>query len=175
MSVISGNVHIVYKHWDRLGSPKRQDLLRSALDNAASLSETIHSLNTTERIRPQRGKLAGVSTEGSTPGFEVGIELDFAGQVRRGEARLPYDGQDPERRAVVLATLNALEGLLPFAADVEAVEMVEVGSRTLAVVSLDRKSDTIVGSAVVRSGPDDAIARATLDALNRFLLNPALV
>ena len=174
LSVISGNIHIVYRHWDRLDSPKRLDLLRATIEHAENLNKAIKALNATERIRPRRGKLAGLASGESVPGFGVQVELDFGGEIRRGESYAITGGRDQERRALVRATLNALHGLLGFDVEPEGVDVVEVGTRRLAVVSLDRGTDILVGSAVVRIGEDDALARATLDALNRFLVAPVL-
>ena len=174
LSVISGNVHIVYKHWDRLDDPKREDLLRTTLENAESLNQTIRTLTTAESLRPARGRLAGVSSGDSVPGFAVEIVLEFGGTTRRGESFSTSGGREQERQALVRATLDALSGLVPFDVDLDAVAVVTVGSRSLAVVTLDRAVDVLMGSAMVRIGEDDAIARATLDALNRFLLDPAL-
>jgi hypothetical protein len=174
LSVISGNVHIVYKHWDRLDEPKRDDLLRTTLENAESLSQTIRTLTAAESIRPARGRLAGVSSGDSVPGFAVEIVLEFGGKTRRGESFSAAGGREQERQALVRATLDALNGLVPFEVELDAVDVVTVGSRSLAIVTLDRGTDILMGSAMVRIGEDDAVARATLDGLNRFLLDPAL-
>jgi hypothetical protein len=173
LSVISGNVHIVYKHWDRLGDPKRRDLLRTTLENAESLNQTIRSLTTAESIRPARGRLATVSSGESIPGFAVEIVLEFGGTTRRGQSFSGAGGREQERQALVRATLDALDGLVPFEVELDAVDVVTVGRRSLAIVSLDRGTDVLMGSAMVRIGEDDALARATLDALNRFLAVPA--
>ena len=172
LSIISGNVHIVHKHWDRLDGAKRDGLLRSALDHTQTLNETLRTLNHVERIRPRRGRVSA-STNGAPDHVEVEIELDFGSEVRRGRAIAPRELAE-ERRAVVCATLEALKGLLPFEVHFEDVSVVLTGSRRLALVSLDKGNDTLVGSAIVRTGEDDALARATLDAVNRFLMNPAL-
>ena len=174
LSVISGNVHIVYKHWDRLADPKRQDLLRTTLEHAESLNQTIRTLNTAESIRPSRGRLAAVTSGEAVPGFAVEIVLEFGGATRRGQSFSASGGRAQERQALVKATLDALEGLLPFEVELDAVDVVTVGSRSLAIVTLERSDDVLMGSAMVRIGEDDAVARATLDALNRFLLDPAL-
>ena len=175
LSVISGNVHIVYKHWERLDEPKREDLLRTTLENAESLNQTIRTLTTAESIRPSRGRLAAIASGDSVPGFAVEVVLEFGGKIRRGESFSAAGGRDQERQALVRATLDALTGLLPFEVDLDAVDVVTVGSRSLAVVTLDRTTDVLMGSAMVRIGEDDAVARATLDALNRFLLDPGLI
>jgi hypothetical protein len=171
LSIISGNVHIVHKHWDRLDGSKREGLLRSALAHTETLNETLRSLNHVEHIRPRRGRVSASST--GEERVEVEIELDFGSEVRTGRATAPR-GPAEERRAVVCATLEALEGLLPFPVAYEDASVVLVGNRRLALVSLDKGDDTLVGSAIVRTDQDDAIARATLDCLNRFLISPAL-
>lgn len=173
LSIISGNVHIVHKHWDRLDGHKREGLLRSALDHTETLNETLRSLNHVEHIRPRRGRVSASSSASSNE-EHVEIELDFGSEVRKGRAKAPGT-EEEARRAVVCATLEALNGLLPFEVAFEDVSIVVVGNRRLALVSLDKGDDSLVGSAIVRTDEDDAIARATLDCVNRFLVNPALV
>lgn len=172
LSIISGNVHIVAKHWERLDQPKRSDLLQSALAHTESLNKTLRSLNHVEAIRPRRGKVSASSSGDDS--LEVEIHLDFGSEIRSGKATAPRELAE-ERRAVVCATLEALRGLLPFDVRFEDVSIVLVGNRRLALVSLDKGTDTLIGSAIIRTDEDDALARATLDAVNRFLLNPALV
>lgn len=173
LSIISGNVHILHKHWERLETPKREGLLRSAMDHTETLNKTLRSLNHVESIRPRRGAVSAVSRGDDE--LEVEINLDFGTEVRSGSATAPRELAE-ERRAVVRATLEALSGLLPFKVRFGDGTVVLVGDRRLALVSLGRDGgDTLVGSAIVRTDEDDAFARATLDAVNRFLLNPALV
>jgi hypothetical protein len=80
------------------------------------------------------------------------------------------------RRAVAEATLAAIGDRLPAAsrATVEAAKVVLVGEREVAVVVLallvPPSEELVIGSAPVRAdGPDQAIARAVLDASNRRL------
>lgn len=174
LSVISGNVHIVYSHWDRLDRPKRDDLLRTTLEEATALNEMLRNLEGVDSLRPARGKLATVSAEES-PVHVVEVEIDFRGKVRKGQSFNAAGDKEATRITLVEATLDALQGLIPFNVRAEAAEIVSVGSRSLAVVSLERDFDPLVGSATVRIGEDDALARATLDAVNRFLPDPALV
>ena len=79
-------------------------------------------------------------------------------------------------RLVASATLDALRQIEPAAEclDVESAQIVRVGSNDVAVVAIvfvtPPGEQIVSGSAVVReSQPDDAIARAVLDATNRRL------
>lgn len=76
-------------------------------------------------------------------------------------------------RAVATATARAVESAVGSAArlDVEAVDLLQVGSDQVGVVVLtlvgDSGIDRLTGSALVRTDARDAMVRATLDALNR--------
>jgi hypothetical protein len=77
-------------------------------------------------------------------------------------------------RLVASATIDALQQIGAVdAVDVEEAELIRVGSDQVAVVTLvsfDPPNEIrLVGSAIVRQHPDDAVVRAALDALNRRL------
>jgi hypothetical protein len=50
--------------------------------------------------------------------------------------------------------------------------VIRVGDTSLAVVVFERDDDTLIGSARVREEVADAVARASLDGLNRFITHP---
>lgn len=121
---------------------------------------------------PPRRRLTSVATRRSADEFMVRVTLELYGDVLVGEAGAPC-GPRHEHRTVVRSVLNGLRSLLDASYDVDAVSMVELGDVRLAVVSLLAGADMLVGSAVVRVDDHDAIARATLDALNRTMTLPA--
>jgi hypothetical protein len=72
-----------------------------------------------------------------------------------------------------MAVIDAVRPQLGAAAvDVEFAEVLPAGSRQVAVAVLrllsGRGENVVVGSALVRRDPNDAMAKASLDAVNRF-------
>ena len=118
---------------------------------------------------PGRRKLSSLTTRRSPERFSVQIALELDGDVLVGEAEASH-GRRFEHRCVAIATLKATSKLLPFPLEVESVDFLAFGVQRLAVVYLSRGTDVVVGSAMIRSEEYDAIARATLDAVNRFLV-----
>lgn len=76
-------------------------------------------------------------------------------------------------RALAAATAHAVEAVVGTVArlEVDQVDLLQVGPDHVAVVVLTLLSgsglDRLTGSALVRTDPQDAVVRATLDALNR--------
>jgi hypothetical protein len=58
---------------------------------------------------------------------------------------------------------------MPYALQLEHVEGLAFDAERFAVVSISSRDDILVGSALVRGDELDAIARATLDSINRVL------
>lgn len=94
------------------------------------------------------------------------------------ELRLTREASATEagrRRAVARATLDGVRELLHDAAaiELEGADVVQVGGTSVAVTVLElqngRSSELLSGTAIVRDTPQDAIARAVLDATNRLL------
>jgi hypothetical protein len=108
-----------------------------------------------------------------TSGFtsEVKIGVSVGGNERAGIARGPSTSG---LRLVAGATVDAVgEMLQASAVEVASAELMTVGLVQLAVVVLrlatSRGEQMLTGSAIVRKDANDAVARATLDALNRVL------
>lgn len=101
----------------------------------------------------------------------VTVDLAVGEETRTGQARgSALSGS----RLVALAIVDAVGGLLgSSAAEVEAAEVFTAGGHRLAVIVLRlvtaRGEHLVTGSAVVRRDVNDAVARATLDALNRLI------
>jgi hypothetical protein len=108
-----------------------------------------------------------------TSGFttEVKIGVSVGGKDRAGISRGPSTSG---LRLVAGATVDAVgEMLQASAVEVSSAELMTVGLVQLAVVVLrlatSRGEQMLTGSAIVRKDANDAVARATLDALNRVL------
>lgn len=100
------------------------------------------------------------------------VRLRHGEQSHEGTARRPASGVGPHR-ALAEATAAAVEAVVGARArlDVDQVDLLQVGPDHVAVVVLTLLAatgiDRLTGSALVRSDAQDAVVRATLDALNR--------
>jgi hypothetical protein len=129
----------------------------------------IRVLKATERsARHPRRRLASLMTERYGGTFKARVTLDVPGDVIVGEKLTPT-GEMFELRSIAGAVLDGLAELLDFRVELETAEVIARGADAVAVVFLVRETDRLVGTALVRSTEHDAVARATLDALNRFL------
>lgn len=118
--------------------------------------------------RPRRRKLTSITSEHSGNRFKARVALEVKGDMLIGEADSAI-GERFERRAVAGAVLDGLRNLVDFPIELDSVDVLERGEDRIAMVLLLRQSDRLVGTALVRSTEQDAIARATMDALNRFI------
>jgi hypothetical protein len=119
----------------------------------------------------RRPALTRLITETAAFTTEVRIGVQAGAHERSGLARGPSTSG---LRLVASATVDALADLLSASAvEVHSAEMITVGLVQMAVVVLrmatSRGDQTLTGSAIVRKDANDAVARATLDALNRVL------
>lgn len=101
----------------------------------------------------------------------VSVELMSAGETLTGSAKGPGSAG---LKAVARATLEAVEGLLgDIGVDVDFAGLVDAGSHPVALVVLHvataRGDQVVCGSSRVRKDPNDAMARAVLSGLNRFI------
>ena len=119
-----------------------------------------------------RPRITGIVTDDQGMRISAQVGLEVEGEEYLGASTLPA-GASSRVRLVALATLDALEqyagGL--FGMGLEDVSIVQLGHQRVAVscVSVVNGSgeSTFAGSAIVRRNEDDAIVRATLDAINR--------
>jgi hypothetical protein len=123
------------------------------------------------RVDPSRPAIVRLVTETSAYTTEVKIGVAIEGNERGGISRGPSTSG---LRLVAGATVDAVGELLHASAvEVSSAELITVGLVQLAVVVLRlataRGEQTLTGSAMVRKDANDAVARATLDALNRVL------
>ncbi|MGH2746802.1 MAG: hypothetical protein ACRDKB_02610 [Actinomycetota bacterium] len=118
--------------------------------------------------QPARRRIGSLSANRYDDEFSVQVTLDLYGDVLVGQSASPR-GPRSELRATALATLEAARELLQFAVTIEAVSVFELGSIRTILVVLNRGLDALVGAAILRDDVHDAVARATLDGLNRFI------
>jgi hypothetical protein len=118
--------------------------------------------------RSGRRKLASLITQRSDDQFSTRVILELGDQALVGEVQSPL-GVSSQYHSVAQAVLKAIDDLLDRTFDVNTVDVLSVGDSELAIVSLLGEVELLVGSALVKYDEYDAIARATLDALNRLL------
>ena len=115
-----------------------------------------------------RRSLTSLTTERYGERFVARIALELKGDVLLGESE-SSTGRYSELRAIARATLNALEGLLASPVELDQVVAIDIGENRFILVTLNCKGGPLSGSAPVRRDRHDAVARATLDALNRLI------
>lgn len=118
-----------------------------------------------------RPAITRLVTETSAFTTEVRIGVAVNTFERAGTARGPSTAG---LRLVATATVDAMgEMLHASAVEVGSAELISVGPVQVAVVvvrlATSRGEQTLTGSALVRKDANDAVARATLDALNRVI------
>lgn len=126
-----------------------------------------------ERAAPDqlRLKFVGLSVAVLHNAAEVKVHLEDQGLMYEGIASGPYASRN-RLELVGEASLRAVEIFLRtesmFLLEGATVSTIGPHGVAVAVVSLPgREEDTLVGSAVVRDDPREAVVRAVLDAINR--------
>ena len=121
-----------------------------------------------------RPAIVRLQTETASFSTEVRVGVAVHANERAGMARGPSSAG---LRLVATATVDAVSAMLRASAvDVTSAELVTVGNAQVALVVLrlatSRGEQSLTGSAIVRKDGNDAVARATLDALNRVIQAP---
>ncbi|MDQ4125839.1 MAG: hypothetical protein M3134_09595 [Actinomycetota bacterium] len=122
--------------------------------------------------RPKRRKLASLSTKRAGDRFTSQVILELDGDLLIGEDDSPA-GRRFEHRSVAGAVLDAAGRLSSVPLELTSADFVEMGDCRIAAVVVERPDELLLGSAVVTFDEHDAIARATLDAVNRLLVRAA--
>lgn len=121
--------------------------------------------------RPKRRKLSSLSTKRSGDRFTSQVILELDGDLLIGEDDSPL-GRRFEHRSVAEAVLDAVRRLSAVPLELGSADFVEMGDCRVAAVVVERPDERLLGSAAVTLDEHDAIARATLDAVNRLLVAP---
>jgi hypothetical protein len=142
--------------------------LDSELDPSRVKVHTAPDMPAVRRRAGARSRLASLALTHGEKDFVANVSLTRAEETLVGEHHSGR-GSSPEHRSVAEATLEAASPLLRSHLEVTDVDVITVGATQIAVVLLAKGDDTLVGSALVRVDEHDAIARSTLDALNRLI------
>lgn len=124
------------------------------------------------QLRTERPRIASIGEKTSGVRASATVALDIGGNEYIGSAS-GAASQSGRLRHVAIATLDAIsqytEDTVSFA--LEDVNIVELGRERAAVACIALVSDfgerTFSGSALVRQNDNDAVVKATLDAINR--------
>ena len=120
----------------------------------------------------RRRRLMSLTSERLEDRFMVRVVLELAGDLIVGQSEGMAKSRRAEQELVVEAVVDGLSELLDFRPVVEAVDLLTTGITEVCIVALDSPRGTMTGAARLRLDEHDAIARATLDALNRPSLKP---
>jgi hypothetical protein len=120
----------------------------------------------------RRRRLMSLTSERVDDRFMVRVVLELAGDLIVGESEGMAKSRRAEQELVVEAVVDGLSELLDFKPVVEAVDLLTTGTTEVCIVALDSPRGTMTGAARLKLDEHDAIARATLDALNRPALRP---
>lgn len=129
-------------------------------------AEDIEVLGTVDEPARGRRKLASVTAEHGDGRLVARVALELEGDILIGDAEGP-SGPFTDPAIVAKAVCSAARPLLDFTPYVLAATIDHLGAARAAVVLLQGGATPLVGCAVVRSDELDAVARATLAALNR--------
>ena len=120
----------------------------------------------------RRRRLMSLTSERVEDRFVVRVVLELAGDLIVGQSEGRAKTRRAEQELVVEAVVDGLSELLDFTPVVEAVDLLTTGTTEVCIVALDSPRGTMAGAARLKLDEHDAIARATLDALNRPSLRP---
>jgi hypothetical protein len=115
-----------------------------------------------------RRRLASLTTRRADGRFSAQVGLSMGADILVGEAAAPAE-RESELRSVARAVLDGLRHVMERPLDVISAEIISMGGNRLALVGLQAAERVLVGSAHIRVDDHDAMARATLHALNRLL------
>lgn len=136
----------------RLGTPTLPDYLTSTFG----------------RPVPERPSLIGLEVNRSNGSSAARVELRFRDRALLGETSVEA-GTTTDHAAPVRATLEALQPVVASSLELEDARVLQILDGPFAVVTLRNEERLLVGSAMIEDDLGIAMARATLDAANRFI------
>jgi CheY-like chemotaxis protein len=155
------------------GLRTRLEAIHEAWRGQASLIQVVRADYNGAPPRRPRPRLREVNTRNGGDQVSAQVILEAGDRKLVGQSSRGAGNGSAAYPPVAEAILDAVGGLLKEPVDVRDFDVIQVGDMSLAVVLFQRAEDTLVGSARVRDEVPDAVARASLDGLNRFLDAPS--
>lgn len=140
---------------------------RLGIELAEDAIEILRTGEASRKTDGARRRLMSLTTERLENRFIVRVILELAGDLLMGDSAGVAKKPQEEQRIVAEAVINALADVLDFSPILDTVESIYDEGVGLAVVALETESGTMIGAARLRQNEHDAVARATLNAINR--------
>lgn len=164
-------------HWQGLEEAQRLERLALSLLSLHRVQMTLDALESSSEWRgaPSDLRLSGTPERPSLVDLNVDeqratarVKLVFGDEDLVGESPCrPDAGHD--HTAPARATLEALDPLLRNELQLEDARVLQIVDGPFAVVTLRNEARLLVGSALIEDDLGVAVARATLNAANRFI------
>jgi hypothetical protein len=119
-------------------------------------------------LPPERPNLVDLTLEERHGEAMARVELEFRNETLVGESPCRV-GIGRDHAAPARATLEALQVVLQDGLSLEDARVMQILDGPFAVVTLRGQNRLLVGSAMIEHDLGLAMARATLDAANRFI------
>jgi len=163
--------------WDGLSEQRRLEMIAASLLSLNQLEMGLDSLpvgtprpDSDLRVEfiPERPNLVDLTLDERNGAATARVKLVFKDESLVGESPCrPGIGRD--HAAPARATLEALQAVLRAGLDLEDARVMQIAEGPFAVVTLRSTDRLLVGSAMIDDDLGVAMARATLDAANRFI------
>ena len=163
--------------WNGLSEQRRLEMIAASLLSLNQLEMGLDALEIPSfasnpdlrlEVMPERPNLVDLSVKESDGEAVARVKLVFKDEPLVGESTCrPGIGRD--HAAPARATLEALQAILRDGLSLEDARVMQILEGPFAVVTLRSPDRLLVGSAMIDNDLGLAMARATLDAANRFI------
>ena len=163
--------------WDGLSEQRRLEMIAASLLSLNQLEMNLDALEVATpaarsdlRVEfvPERPNLVDLTVDANGGEAVARVKLVFRDEPLVGESTCrPGIGRD--HAAPARATLEALQAILRDGLSLEDARVMQILEGPFAVVTLRSSDRLLVGSAMIDDDLGLAMARATLDAANRFI------
>ena len=163
--------------WNELSEQRRLEMVAASLLSLNQLEMSLDSLDSAApatradlrvEVVPERPNLVDLTVQETAGEAVARVKLVFRDEPLVGESTcrpgIGLDHAAPDR-----ATLDALQAVLRVGLSLEDARVMQILEGPFAVVTLKSSDRLLVGSAMIDDDLGLAMARATLDAANRFI------
>lgn len=166
--------------WEGLSDQRRLEMIAASLLSLTQLEIGLDAMKVPTapepdlrvEFNPERPNLVDLTTSERGGEATARVRLMFREQALVGEA-ICRPGIGRDHAAPARATLEALQAVLRDGLSLEDARVMQILDGPFAVVTLRSPERLLVGSAMIDDDLGLAMARATLDAANRFILGMA--